>query len=156
MNTINGHEFDLHEPDGKRNQEFNHKLRGQFHKLVFEIDKNDIQTQKELLEKRHSVSAKILLFIPACIGFFIHAPLYLPIKNFSYKKTWNNDHYDSVLVALLLFIYPFYLVFLIVLAVFLTHNLYFLILIFVLPFTAWSYAQLKPELDKPGAISSST
>jgi 1-acyl-sn-glycerol-3-phosphate acyltransferase len=141
-------DFDLNEPDGKRNQAFNNKLEEKFHQLVFEIDKDDIQKQKLLLEKKPSLLIKIILFIPAAIGWLIHVPLYLPIKNFTYKKTWDNDHYDSVLIALLLFIYPLYVVLITVLILLLTNSLYSWLLIIVLPFTAWTYVQLKPQLDK--------
>ena len=141
-------DFDLTESDGKRNQFFNNKLEDQLRQLVFEIDKNDIEKQKLLLEKNHSLFTKIILLIPAIIGWLIHAPLYLPIKKFTYKKTWDNDHYDSVLIALLLFIYPLYVILITILILLLTHNLFSWLLIITLPFTAWAYMQLKPQLDK--------
>ena len=46
--------------------------------------------------------------MPAIAGLIIHAPLYLPIKAFTLSRTGDNDHYDSVLTALLLFTYPVY------------------------------------------------
>jgi 1-acyl-sn-glycerol-3-phosphate acyltransferase len=154
--VITMHGFDLHHPDGRRYQSFTYELQNQFQQLVFEIDKPAIEKQKRLLEKKPSLFAKIILFIPALMGFLIHAPLYLPIKTFTYKRTWNNDHYDSVLVSLLLFSYPLYLVLITFLALFLTHNFYFLFLILVLPFTAWAYVQVKPQLDKPVATTPSS
>ena len=141
-------QFALKEPDGKRNLAFNDKLKEQFHQLVFEIDKRDIQRQKELLERKPSVLKKVFLSVPATIGFFVQAPLYLPLKKFTYKRTWNNDHYDSVLVVLLLFMYPLYVLLLTLLTILFTQNLYFLLLTLALPFTAWAYVQLKPQLDK--------
>jgi len=145
---ITKHDFDLDHADGKRNQFFTYKLEQQLQQLVFEIDKNDIQKQKLLLEKKPSVLTKIILFIPAIIGWLLHAPLYLPIKKFTYKKTLNNDHYDSVLVALLLFTYPLYVGLITILILIITHNLLSLLLIVLLPFTAWAYVQVKPQLDK--------
>ena len=147
------HDFDLNNGYGVRYQSLTHKLQQQFEELVFEIDKNDVQKQKELLEKRPSLFTRIILFIPAAIGFVVHAPLYLPIKTFTYKRTWNNDHYDAVLVSLLLLLYPLYLLILISTAILVTRNFYLLLLILVLPFTAWSYVQLKPQLDTPGATT---
>jgi 1-acyl-sn-glycerol-3-phosphate acyltransferase len=141
-------DFDLNEPDGKKNLAFNLKLKEQLHQLVFEISKTDIQKQKQVLEKKPSPFAKIFLFMPAVIGWLVHAPLYIPIKKFTYKKTVNNDHYDSILVALLLFIYPFYLILITITTALLTDNFYFLLLAVALPFTAWAYVQLKPQLDK--------
>ena len=144
-------DFDLGEADGKKNLAFNLKLKEQLHQLVFEINKTDMQMQKKILEKKPSVLTRIFLFIPAIIGWILHAPLYIPIKNFTYKKTITNDHYDSILVVLLLFIYPFYLILITLVTVFLTHNLYFLLLISALPFTAWAYVELKPQLDRQPA-----
>src|ERR1051325_730639 len=145
--SMTQNDFDLNEAHGKRNQAFNNKLQAQLEQLVFEIDKNDTKKQRLLLEEKPSPLTKIILFIPAIIGWLIHAPLYLPIKKITYKKTRDNDHYDSVLVASLLFIYPLYLVLLTAIAILLTKNFYFLLLTFALPFTAWAYVQLKQQLD---------
>ena len=147
------HDFDLNHGHGIRYQSFTNKLQQQFEQLVLEIDKNDTQKQKQMLERKPSALAKIVLFVPATIGFIAHAPLYLPIKSFTYKRTWNNDHYDAVIVALLLFLYPVYLLIMTAVAIATTNNFYFLFLILALPFTAWSYAQLKPQLDKRDAIT---
>jgi 1-acyl-sn-glycerol-3-phosphate acyltransferase len=140
--------FDPNDADGKRNQAFNNKLKEEFHQLVFEIDKNDVQKQRQLLEKKPSAAAKIILFIPALVGWLMHAPLYLPVKSFTYKKTWNNDHYDSVLIALLLFLYPVYAALVTIFIFFLTGNPFSWLILIALPLTAWSYVQIKPQLDK--------
>jgi 1-acyl-sn-glycerol-3-phosphate acyltransferase len=148
--VITKHDFDLNHADGRRYQSFTNKLQGQLQQLVFEIDKKDIQKQKQILEKQPSLFAKIILFIPAAAGWLLNAPLYLPIKKFTTKKTFNNDHYDSVVVALLLFIYPFYVVLITLVVLILTHNSFSWLLIVALPFTAWAYVQLKPQLDNRG------
>lgn len=148
--VITKHDFDLNHADGRRYQSFTNKLQEQLQQLVFEIDRNDIQKQKQILEKRPSLFAKIILFIPAAVGWLLHAPLYLPIKKITTKKTFNNDHYDSVLVALLLFIYPFYLALITLIVLILTHNSFSWLSIVALPFTAWAYVQLKPQLDNRG------
>ncbi len=145
---ITRNNFDLNHADGKKNQFFTNNLQEQFQQLVFEIDKNDIQKQKQILEKKTSVLTKIFLFLPAFLGWLLHAPLYLPIKKLTHKKTFNNDHYDSVLVALLLFTYPFYVALIIAIVLILTHNSLSLLLIIFMPLTAWAYVQLKPQLDK--------
>jgi 1-acyl-sn-glycerol-3-phosphate acyltransferase len=150
---ISKDDFDIAEPDGKRYQAFNDKLQRQLQQLVFEIDKDDLVKQKLLLEKKPSFIAKVILFIPAVIGWLLHAPLYLPIKNFTIKKTSNNDHHDSILIALLLAVYPIYLLLITALAVIVTKKLYLLGLILLLPCTAWAYTQLKPQIDKPGVTT---
>lgn len=146
--SITRHDFQHNHADGRKYQSFTNKLHEELQPLVFEIDKTDIQKQKRLLEKKPSPFTKIILFIPAIIGWLIHAPLYLPLKNFTYKKTRNNDHYDSILVALLIFTYPLYVLLLTIVAILFIGNFYFLLLIFALPLTAWAYVQLKPQLDK--------
>jgi 1-acyl-sn-glycerol-3-phosphate acyltransferase len=77
--VITKHDFDLNHADGRRYQSFTNKLQGQLQQVVFEIDKNDIQKQKQILEKQPSLFTKIILFIPAAIGWLLHAPIYLPI-----------------------------------------------------------------------------
>jgi len=146
--VISRNDFDLDEADGKRNLAFNLKLKGQFHQLVYEINKADIQEQKRILEKKPTLFAKIFLSIPAVLGWLVHAPLYIPIKNFTYNRTVNNDHYDSILVALLLFLYPVFVILITLIIVLFTNNPFFWVLIIILPFTAWAYIQLKPQLDQ--------
>ena len=146
--VITMNEFDMAEADGKKNQLFTNKLQAQLQQLVFEIDKKDIPRQKKLLEKKPPDLLKIFLFIPAVTGWLLHAPLYLPLKNFTYKRTKNNDHYDSILVALLLFTYPLYVIVLTIILFLISHNWLSFLLIIAMPFTAWAYVQVKPQLDK--------
>lgn len=145
---ITKNDFDMEQTDGKKNLAFNLKLKQQLHQLVFEIEKHDFQKQKRILEKSPSSFAKIILFVPAVLGWLLHAPLYIPIKNFTYKRTVSNDHYDSILVALLLFIYPACVILVSLVIVLMTRNSLFWLLIIFLPFTAWAYVQLKPQLDE--------
>ena len=91
---------------------------------------------------------KILLFVPAIAGLLLHAPLYLLIKSYTLYLTRNNDHYDSILTAFLIFIYPFYLLLLVFLAGLIIHSWLSLLFILIIPFCAWAYIQLKPQLDK--------
>jgi 1-acyl-sn-glycerol-3-phosphate acyltransferase len=149
---ISRNDLDLDAADGKRNLAFNLKLKEQLHQLVYEINKTDIQKQKMILEKKPTLVTKIFLFIPAVIGWLIHAPLYIPLKNFTYNKTVNNDHHDSILVALLLFIYPAFVILLTLMIVLFTDIPFFWLLIVILPFTAWAYIQLKPQLDHPSLL----
>lgn len=148
---ITMHDFDLNHGHGRRYQAFTSKLEEEFHKLVFEIDMKDIPKQKKLLERKPSPLTEIILFLPAVIGLIIHAPLYLPVKNYTSKRTRNNDHYDSVIISLLLILYPIYVMLLTAMIIVLTRNLYFLLLLIVFPFTAWAYAQVKHQLDRPNA-----
>jgi 1-acyl-sn-glycerol-3-phosphate acyltransferase len=146
--VISKDDIDLTAKEGMRYQAFNHELNKQFEHLVFKISRGDKQKQKEMLEIEPSGIRKIALAIPAAIGWLVHAPLYLPVKRFTWKRTYNNDHFDSVMTAILLFSYPVYLVLLILVLYLLTKSAWVCFLLPVLPFTAWSYIQLKPQVDK--------
>lgn len=139
--------INISDTDGLRHQAFNSKLKNELEQLVFEIGKTDIQKQSKMLEIKTSVVKKLLLLIPALIGFIIHVPLFLPIKRFVFNRTSGTDHYDSVLTAILLFAYPFYLMIIISIVLIVTKYWYAGFLLLILPFTAWSYTQLKPQLD---------
>jgi 1-acyl-sn-glycerol-3-phosphate acyltransferase len=134
--------------DGLRNQAFNDLLESQLKDLVFEIDKRDKLSQQKILQKNPSVWQKILLFLPAILGWLSHVLLYLPLRTFTFSKTKHNDHFDSVMTALLVFTYPFYIILITLLAYLLTKSPMVLGLILILPFTAWAYVQLKPQLDQ--------
>ena len=141
-------EMDAKAGEGIRNQVFNNRLQKELEPLVFEIEKNNKQKQKELLEINPSFISKILLAIPALIGWLVHAPLYLPLKIFTLNKFQRTVHVDSVLIALLVFLYPVYLLLIILLLIIYTKYWWAFFLILFLPFTAWSYVQVKGQLEK--------
>jgi 1-acyl-sn-glycerol-3-phosphate acyltransferase len=147
-NIFTASDFDKNLSDGAWNQVFNNTLQQEFRPLVFEIDKKDKTKQKELLEIKPSLFTKILLAIPAAIGWLIHAPLYLPIKYWVHKKYYNSGHVDAMQIVLPLFIYPFYLLLITFILFIILDAWWVFILFIILPFTAWSYVQLKGQLDK--------
>jgi 1-acyl-sn-glycerol-3-phosphate acyltransferase len=145
--VISKEEILLNETDGKRNLFFNDLLKKELEQLVFEIPPSDKALKEKLLVVKQENWKKILLAIPAFIGLVVNAPLYLPVRYFTKTRTFSTDHYDSVLLALLVFLYPIYLLLLTSLCFFLTCSGISLLLILVLPFTAWAYVQLKGQLD---------
>ncbi len=140
--------INLNEADGMQHQSFNNQLQKQLDQLVFEIPKDDKQKQEEILEIKPSVLKWLLLSIPAAVGYLINLPLYLPVKKFTWKKTNHTDHYDSVLIGILIFGYMLYVVLLVAIVWLLTGCWWAIFLLILLPFTAWAYTQLKPQLDK--------
>jgi 1-acyl-sn-glycerol-3-phosphate acyltransferase len=147
-NIFTANDLDKNLSDGAWNQVFNNTLQQELRPLVFEIEKKDKAKQKELLEIKPSLLTKLLLAIPAVIGWITHVPFYLPIKYWVFKKYNETVHIDSMLIVVSLFTYPFYLL-LITFLLFITFNTYWvLLLLIILPFTAWSYVQLKGQLDR--------
>jgi len=144
--TVN--DLDLKMPEGLRHQAFNDKIRTQLEKLVFEIPKNDRRAQAAKLEIKPSAQKKIFLAIPAAIGWLFHLPLYLPVKHFIWKRTFKNDHYDSVMTGILLFTYPMYLLIVTSMLWLLLEYWWMIFLLLLAPFTAWAYMQWKPQMDK--------
>jgi 1-acyl-sn-glycerol-3-phosphate acyltransferase len=147
-NIFTANDFDENLSDGAWNQVFNNTLQQELRPLVFEIEKKDKTKQKELLRIQASLLTKILLAVPAAIGWLAHAPLYMPIKYWVFKKYSKTVHVDSMLIVIPLFSYPFYLLF-ITLILFFTLNTWWVFFVFIIfPFTAWSYVQMKEQLDK--------
>lgn len=130
---------------GRSINQFNEKLNEQLCDLVFEIDKTDHEKLKDYFFIRQSFAKKTFLFIPAVIGFIVHAPfyfiIYLIIKNIA------KDHYDSVMAALLFLLYPFIVVTVTLIIFLSTKSVYSLLLLVLLPFTLWSYLQLKKQIQ---------
>ena len=136
----------LSESEGLQIQTFNQILKVQLEQLVIQIKPANQKVIREKFHTRISSLKKSLLFLPACIGYLLHAPLYLPIKSFAFKKFGKIDHYDSVVVGLLFLFYPLYLL----LIAFIIHCLisgYWWASAFALmPFTAWSFVQTKKQI----------
>jgi len=124
---------------------FNEQLKQRLEPLVFAIEPNDKATLHKKLFVQQSVSKRMVLAIPAFAGFVMHAPLYLPIKAIN-QKYFNNDHFDSTVVALLMLCYPIYLILFWMLAGFLFGFLVALPLFLLLPFSAWCCVQLKRQI----------
>lgn len=105
---INPDQFSRNQSDGKLIAEFNYQLKSQLTNLVYEIESDDILKVHQIFSPHTSVIVRIILAIPALLGFILHAPLVYAI-HYRIKKD-AVDHYDSVMVGLLFLLYPFYLV----------------------------------------------
>lgn len=139
-------DLDQHGTDGLRLQAFNQQLRQQLGQLVWEIDKKDRAKQQEMLTVPVSPALRIALAIPALIGLITHLPLYWPIRYFTRRKAAHNDHYDSILLALLLALYPFYLILLTVTGYLITGSLWALALLVLLPLCAKAATTINEQI----------
>jgi 1-acyl-sn-glycerol-3-phosphate acyltransferase len=133
--------------EGLRIQAFNQKLQSSLAPLVYELPKDDIHARHEQLSVKTGLAKRMLLALPAALGWLIHLPLYLPLQRFVFRKTAHNDHYDSVMAALLLFLYPCYLLLITFLFYMITGSILSFWLLLIVPFTAWSFVQLKQQID---------
>ncbi len=132
---------------GKSIQSFNSNLLQQLQPFVFEIDKEDKTQLHKTFYAAQSTAKKILLFIPAATGWLLHAPLYYPIKIFVNFAAKDNDHYDSIVVAILLLAYPLYVIIVSVLIFAIASKWPAFLLLLIFPLTALSFVQLKKQLD---------
>lgn len=124
-----------HEHDAVNMQYFNQEL---FNRL-----RNMIKTPEDNKGK-----ANILLLALSLLGYFLHTPVYQPIKKFVRKKTRQTVFYDSVLFGVLLLTYPLYLLLLLTFMMIVHVPLYIIIpVILVHPLSAWMavHYKIKPQ-----------
>lgn len=142
---IESSNFNLNDADGKNNVLFNQQLESQLRQLVFEIPIDDYAVQKQKLEIPVPLPMRALLFIPAMVGYFLNAPFYLPVRAYTRKRVRNTDHFDSVMLALLTFIYPLYLIIVFLLLFLFTGYWFSLFLFLLFPITTWCFIKWKSK-----------
>jgi 1-acyl-sn-glycerol-3-phosphate acyltransferase len=144
-NIISQNDIDSSNGFGKSVISFNQKLLSELEPLVYEIDKNNQTKKEQIFAVPISKIKKIVLSIPAIVGYFIHWPLYYPAKKLALKHGSHTDHYDSILVGILFLSYPLYLFLTSLLTYCLLGGFYWLSVFIILPFCGWSYMQLKKQ-----------
>ena len=143
-NIINKEDIHADLSGGKAVNEFNEKLQQQLQNLVFEIDKNDHEKLKKHFYIRQPFLEKIILFIPAVAGYLFHFPLYFLIDVSIKNKA--SDHYDSIMISLLFFLYPLYLLILTLIIFFMTHSSISFFLLLGIPLTALCLLHFKRQI----------
>ncbi len=131
--------------EGQRLLRFNQALQSQLEGLVLTIDPNDVDTLEEQFHFPLPAWKKILLAIPALAGWILHAPLYYAVRGITRSVARHSDHYDSILVGLLLVSYPAYIFLLILLGWLAIPGIWVWGMLLVLPFTAWATANVRRE-----------
>ena len=144
--AIHKEDIDYNDTHGNAIQQFNKTLQLELNKYVFEIAKEDKTTLREFYIKQ-SLVKRVLLFIPAVLGILVHAPLFYFIKWISGLLIKEVGHYDSKIVGFCFLLYPLFLVTVSLVLFYFTNGWYALAGLLLLPFTAWSYVQLKKQLD---------
>jgi 1-acyl-sn-glycerol-3-phosphate acyltransferase len=146
-NIISREEINYKDTHGNAIRQFNEILKVQLSKDVFEIDSNDKAALHNTFHIKQSLLKRILLFIPALIGLLIHAPLYYFVKWLADMLVKEEGHDDSKMIGFLFVFYPIFLLILSAIIFLFTGSWFSFLLILLLPFTAWSYVQLKKQLD---------
>jgi 1-acyl-sn-glycerol-3-phosphate acyltransferase len=126
---------------------FNQQLRTELHKAVYEIALTDRKKLEKKLKLPVPAWKKILLLPFAIVGFIIHAPLYLIVKTITCYY-FDNDHFDSVMAAILLLVYPVQLLIVGLFVFYFYGTAPALNAIMLTIFSAWSYVQLKPQFNR--------
>jgi 1-acyl-sn-glycerol-3-phosphate acyltransferase len=134
-----------HQAEGRQLLEFNQQLQQQLQGLVYDIDPDDTAKRKRIFEIPVSRAKWLLLAVPAALGWLLHAPVYYLARAVA-QRFFNNDHFDGVVVGLLLLLYPVYLLLSMIFAAYFI-GWWALILLVLLPFFAWACVQLKPQTD---------
>ncbi len=140
-------DIDYKDSHGNAIKQFNEKLRPQLSKFVEEIEENDRAALHRAFFINQPAFKRFLLFIPALTGLLIHAPVYYFAKWLGDTLIKEEGHYDSIVIGFLFVLYPVYLLTLSIVGIYITGNWFFILLSLLLPFTAWSYVQLKKQLD---------
>jgi 1-acyl-sn-glycerol-3-phosphate acyltransferase len=130
------------ESHGKMLLAFNEQLREQLGKMVYEIPPGE----KKQVRKKFGIGIRpsfYLLALPAFAGWLLHAPFFYAVKFFVWKKFRASGHFDSVMTALLMLLYPLYLAIMAILAGIFISALAAPVAMVLLPFTAWCCVQAK-------------
>lgn len=147
-NLIQSADIPTHDSDGARHLKFNARLAEELKPLVYEIPKEDRTLQKTQLLSPIPWWTYTLLTLPAFCGWLAHAPFYYPLQRAVRSRFGTTGHYDSVLMAVLIFAYPFYLALIALAAHTILPLSLSLLLIPLLMFGAWALIQIKPALDR--------
>lgn len=145
--VITKEDINYKDSHGNAIRQFNETLKPQLSNYVLEIDENDKETLHESFNVEQPLLKKILLFFPAVIGLVVHAPLYYFIKWLGNVLINEEGHRDAKLVALLFILYPLFLLIIGFTLLSFTGNWFSLLIMLLLPFTAWAFVQLKKQLD---------
>ena len=144
---ITKEDINFKDSHGNAIRQFNEILKLQLSKYVFAINSNDKEKLKEKFYLPQSRLKKVILFVPATLGFLIHSPLYYSVKWLGYIINKETEHYDSKIVGLLFILYPVFLLLIWGLVFYFSGSWLSLLVLLLLPFTAWSFVQLKKQLD---------
>lgn len=127
---------------GKKLLHFNEMLNASLKPLVYEIPNRDSPLYAQHFPRKKNNIGNILLTIPAVAANILHGPIIALVQRLARKRALGTGHYDSVIVGLLFFLYPAYIVVLQVALSYFVGIWSFLIWPFSW-FIAWCYARWR-------------
>jgi 1-acyl-sn-glycerol-3-phosphate acyltransferase len=139
--------IDYNNSHGTGIKECNTAIEQQLRSFVFEANKNDKARLKQYFFIPQPRWKKILLALPATVGWLIHILPWYFINWLSKKLIKDRAHYDSGMVGFAFFLYPVFLLLLSFIVYLFTNSNYTWLLLLALPFTAWAYVQVKEQMD---------
>jgi 1-acyl-sn-glycerol-3-phosphate acyltransferase len=140
-------DIDYNDSHGNAIKQFNDNLKNQLSKTVFEIKESDKAALHQHFFVKNPLLKKTVLFLPAVVGCIIHAPLFYFTKWLGNTLIKEDGHADSKMIAFLFILYPVFLLTVTLLCFCFTGSWLSFLCLILLPFTAWSFVQLKPQLD---------
>lgn len=130
-------------PSGRKYQFFNEMLNKELQPLVYEIAEEDQSLKKTIFSSGNSPTMKILLALPACIGYLLHKPLYFVADRIIRKH--SNVHYDSIMVGILFLFYPWYILVISLLLFYITSSYFSFLILLFMPLTALCLLHFRKE-----------
>ena len=134
--------------NGRLLNEVTAAIEKQLQLLVYEIDSTDRKKITATFQVTQPLIKKIFLSLPGAAGFLMHWPLYTLLKQLIIKKGISAEHHDSIMVGLLIVLYPFYLLCFVLTAAAFGGGYLALAALIIIPFCGWCYVQLKQQIDK--------
>jgi len=129
---------------GRQLLDFNALLQTQLQQLIYDIDEKEQTKIREWFAIKKDRSFYWLV-LPAIVGLVLHFPLYYLIKIITENRFKHSGHYDSVFTSLAMASYPFYVLLFSILA-WSFQALYGIVLLLIMPLSAWACVQVKYQL----------
>ena len=133
-------ELFLSDTDGKQFNDVTQEVQQQLQSLIYDA-KTGNDAKKYFYSKKNTLVTALLL-LPGVIGWLVHAPLFYTCRLITEFRFRKSDHYDSVLMGMLLLSYPFYILLSAIIAG--SYELFAGLLVVVLfPLPLWCWLQVK-------------